>query len=85
MMYGYYPWGGAWGAGALGMIFMIVFWIIIITLIVALVRSLSGKRTWRYYQDEREKTGEALEVLKTRYAKGEITKEEFEQKKRDIA
>ena len=33
----------------------------------------------------REETESALEILKSRYAKGEITKEEFDRMKKDIA
>jgi putative membrane protein len=72
---GWYWW---WGFGALH---MIVFWGLIVLVVVALVRWLgAGGRGW-----ERSDSGRALEILKERYARGEIPKEEFEQKKRDLS
>lgn len=76
---GYY--NGGWGAMGFGMIGMSLFWILLIVAIVALVRG-----TWRSGASagrRQEKT--ALDILKERYARGEIEKEEFEQKKRDLA
>ena len=54
------------------------FWIILLVVIILLVLNLGGK--------ERKDTGSssALDILKKRYAKGEIDKEEFEQKRRDL-
>ena len=45
-----------------------------------------GSAWWCPERDrkEDEKTDSALEILKNRYAKGEITKDEFEQMKKDI-
>ena len=61
-------------------IFMIVFWGLVIWGIVALVRGLSGSRG-----SDSSKADSALEVLKKRYARGEINKEEYEEKKKDLA
>jgi putative membrane protein len=67
-------WGDyGWGMG-FGLLLMIVFWTIIILGIVYLVKFIAGGK--------KEDKGEtALDILKKRYAKGEISKEEFEEKK----
>ena len=64
---------GAWSF--LGMIFWIVLIVGIILLIVWLVTRTPGVSK----RDE-----SALEILKKRYAKGEITKQEFEKMKKDL-
>ncbi len=61
-------------------IFMILFWGLVIWGIVALVRGLSGSRG-----SDSSRADSALEVLKKRYARGEINKEEYEEKKKDLA
>jgi putative membrane protein len=82
MMYGLYNDYGGWGAGSMmglfgGGLMMIVFWAVFIGLIVWVVREVNGRNA---ASDSR-----ALDILKERYAKGDISKEEFESKKRDIA
>ena len=70
------------GGGPMGWwwIFMIVFWILIIAGIVLLIRWLieQSRPSGAHKEDS------ALEILKKRYARGEISKEEFEEKKKDI-
>ena len=61
-----------------GGLWMIFFWIIVIALLVWALTSLtSGKDSGK----DREK---ALDIARERYAKGEITKEAFEQIKKDL-
>ncbi len=52
-----------------------IFWILVIVGIALLIN---------YLLERRGGQESALEVLKKRYAGGEITKEEFEEKKKDI-
>ena len=83
MMYGYNGYGD-WGYGSMmggwfgGGILMVVFWALVIALIVWAVRETNG-RHHRHYSNS------ALDILKERYAKGEIDREEFESKKKDLS
>ena len=70
MMWGF---GGWW---------MIIIWIAVIVGIVFLVKWLVEQGRTGGGTSEREES--ALDILKKRYAKGEIDREEFEQKKRDL-
>lgn len=69
-----------WGPG-FGWIFMILFWGVIILGIVALVKWLS---TGTNDNNRPRPPKTALEILEERYARGEIEREEFEQKKHDL-
>ncbi|MCU0579099.1 MAG: SHOCT domain-containing protein, partial [Desulfobacterota bacterium] len=83
----YYGWGpgmmGWWGPMAwFGPVGMILFWVLLVLLIILLIRGLrSGKVIGR---ERGEPTESALEILKKRYARGEINKEEYLEKKRDL-
>lgn len=69
--------GWGWGMG-FGWIFMVVFWALIIFGIVALAK-------WLFSASSGGSSGKGpLEVLKERYARGEITREQYEQMRRDI-
>lgn len=76
-----YGYGPGWGWMIGGWVMMLVFWAVVIIGIVALVRYLSDRGG-----ATRLKEPEApLDILRRRYAAGDITKEQFEEMKRDVA
>lgn len=75
---------GNWGSGGwlwwpLGMVFMVIFWVLIVAGIVLLVRWL-----WTVGQPGGSRPESPLDILKKRYARGEITKAEFDERRRDL-
>jgi len=75
-------WGMEWGMGWFGGLLMILFWILVIVGVVFLVRWLMNAPQ----RDSSQKSpNRALEILKERYARGEIDKQEFEEKKKDLS
>ena len=75
-MWDYMNHGGGWGHGFV----MAFFWVALVVVVVISVRALSG----RSGDGNGSATRSALDILKERYARGEIGKDEFEQKKRDL-
>ncbi len=69
--YGYGLSSGMWILGA-------IFWILILVGLVLLIKYLWEGAGAKGAQES------ALEILRKRYAKGEINKEEFEEKKKDL-
>jgi putative membrane protein len=66
--------GGGW--------MMILWWVLIIVAIIALVRWGISSSAGMRGQNQQSKS--ALDILKERYARGEIDKQEYEEKKRNL-
>ncbi len=75
-------WDGWMIHGMWGGLMMLIFWIILIVGIVFLVKWIMDRNRTTNRQEPDESP---LEILRRRYAKGEITKEEFEAMKRELA
>ncbi len=78
-MGGFDGFGGAMGFGGF---WMLLVWALVIGGIVVLVRWAMAGSSPGSVPRAPEKS--ALDILRERYAKGEIRKEEFEQKRRDL-
>ena len=76
-------WNGSWGwTGGAGVIFMVLFWALLIGGVVILVKWIADSGPAGRGLPRSEES--AVELLKRRYASGEITKAEFEQARNDL-
>jgi len=65
-----------------GMWFSWLFWIVLIALIIWLIVNMSSRSQKNSGSESEKET--PLDILKKRYASGEIDKKEFEEKKKDL-
>ena len=74
-------WDGWWSGGAMFGLGHFLWWALVIVAFVAFVRWLT--------KDPRRTSGpredRAIEILRERYARGEIDKNEFDQRRRDLS
>lgn len=70
--------GFGYGMGIWGFVIMLLFWVAVIALGVWLVRSLISTGT------QSHSSGTAKSILDTRYARGEISREEYQQMLEDL-
>src|SRR3989338_8237046 len=76
--WGMHPGWWMWGAGgAVMMLMMLLFWGLVIAGVVLGIR-------WLARQGRDERPDRALDILRERYARGEINKEEFDARRRDL-
>ena len=79
--HGYWPVEWMW-------IFPIVMPILMLTIVLTILYFCFGRGRcsppWGNHYDRKGSSGTALDILKERYAKGEITKDEFEKMKKDV-
>lgn len=76
------PWMHPFGLGFFGILGAILLFLLPILLVMGIIDLLFSDSNPSQNQKE---NSYSLEVLKERYAKGEIDKEEFEKKKRDLS
>jgi putative membrane protein len=71
-------WSGGWGFMGLGMLF----WLVILGLLIWLIVRVAGSS--RAHSDSTAWRESAVDILKKRYARGEISKAQFEEMKKDL-
>lgn len=74
-----------WGGTMYGGIGMLLFWGVIIVLLVLFARSYIGGVRTQAASRSPNSGSTALDILQERYAKGEINKEEYEQRKKTLS
>ena len=89
-MYGNYGYGYHMnGLGFFGGILEFVFWIFVIILVIRILRHIFGGRKyghgcWGGMCGHEMHGDKSISILRERYAKGEIEKKEFDEKKKEL-
>lgn len=83
-----WSWGYPYMMGYGGWILPLLFWIFVIFIILFVFRgSRHGRCGWRHWDGDGPKEGNSktpLDILKERYAKGEITEEQLAKMKKEL-
>ena len=83
--HGVSPWGGEWGHMMFGPLMMFVFVAIVIVAVVLAIRWLGGARQVAAAGPPPPSVKTPVDVLEERYTRGEIDKDEFEERIRILS
>ena len=73
---------GGWGGFGLGWVFMVLWWVVILALVVGLIRWLfTGHAN---SSESRPVDKKHMDILKERYARGDIDRETYERMRREL-
>jgi putative membrane protein len=75
---------GGWGWWVTGVLVMLLFWGGVIALAFFLIRAAVRSGTRRDYASPSPQPDSALDILKARYARGEISRDEYLNMRRDL-
>ena len=75
---------GSVGHGLFGGGFMWLFWILLIVIMIYIFKGFGGRQTRDDPDAKKEGLENALEILRRRYAEGEIDEAEFERRKKEL-
>lgn len=81
---GYGPgmmWGGGWGGSIFGMLMMFLYFAAIVVVVMFVIRWVGGLGSKHQPPSE----SSALQILKERFARGEIDEAEFERRKHHLS
>ncbi len=79
-----WDWMGHGGFGwGIGLLVMALFWLLFAALLVWVIRAVWDRSAAR--EGPRGKAESPLEILQRRYARGEIDRAEFEEKRKDLS
>ncbi len=85
-MYGYRIMNGYGYDSGLGWVMMLIMALVFVLVILVLVRISKGQHGMgMHHPHEDGQSVDALDIVRERYAKGEINKEQFEQLKKDLS
>lgn len=80
--YGHHMWDGGWAGMIFGPLFMLLLLAAVVVAVVLLLRWLGGPSGHQPVHPATGKT--ALDLLKERYARGEIDTQEYEERRRGL-
>ncbi len=78
--------GFGWAGMIFGGLMMLLFWVVVILLAIWAIRALTRRGGWQSRDMSHTSTRDdnALAILRERYAKGEIDKEQYERMRADL-
>ena len=80
--YGHGFWGGHWGGWFPGPVMMLILFAVVAVVVIWIVRQSGGNANRRPGDHNGSPGKTPLDILKERFAKGEIDKDEFEERRK---